>query len=61
VAGDLALGHYTHEKSPLGAAAALATIALLRGEDLPGRATRMGTRLRAMLGELAGRRRLVGT
>lgn len=60
VAGDLALGHYTHEKSHLGAAAALATIALLREEDLPGRAARMGTRFRAMLGELAGRRRLVG-
>jgi (R)-1-hydroxy-2-aminoethylphosphonate ammonia-lyase len=31
VAADRALGHYTHEKSPVGAAAALATIGLVEG------------------------------
>ncbi len=34
VCGDVALGHYTHEKSPLGAAAALATIACIEEEGL---------------------------
>src|SRR5262245_1041278 len=32
VAGDVALGHYTHEKSPVGCAAALATIEVITEE-----------------------------
>ncbi|MEH6679835.1 MAG: aspartate aminotransferase family protein [Sediminicola sp.] len=31
---DISLGHYTHEKSPLGAAAGLATIQYIEGENL---------------------------
>lgn len=44
-AGDVALGHYTHEKSPVGAAAALATMAVLDEEGLVERATWIGDRL----------------
>ncbi len=34
VAADVSLGHYTHEKSPLGSVAALATIAYIENENL---------------------------
>src|SRR5206468_1762186 len=34
IAGDRALGHYTHEKSSLGAAAALATLEVIENERL---------------------------
>ncbi len=34
IAGDVALGHYTHEKSPLGSAAALAMIEYIEQENL---------------------------
>lgn len=42
VAGHRALGHYTHEKSPPAAAAALATLQCLEEGDLPARAARLG-------------------
>ncbi len=52
VAANCALGHYTHEKSPLGAAAALATIDVIESEGLLDRATMLGeislTRLQAI-------------
>ena len=52
IAADRALGHYTHEKSPLGAAAALATIDVIEEEHLLGRAQTLGrhalNRLQAM-------------
>ncbi len=32
--GDISLGHYTHEKSPLGAAAGLATLEIIKEENL---------------------------
>ena len=41
-AADRALGHYTHEKSSLGCAAALATIAVIEEEGLLGRARELG-------------------
>ena len=57
VAGDGALGHYTHEKSPLACAAGLATIEVLEREALPERARSLGeqaiARLRAMAGHHA--------
>lgn len=34
IAGDIALGHYTHEKSPLGATAALAMLEYMEKENL---------------------------
>jgi 4-aminobutyrate aminotransferase len=52
VAADRALGHYTHEKSSVGSAAALATIEVIESERLLERANRLGARalerLRAM-------------
>ncbi len=56
VAADRALGHYTHEKSSVGCAAALATLEVIEDEGLLERATRLGARalqrLRAMQGRL---------
>ncbi|MCC7325549.1 MAG: aspartate aminotransferase family protein [Burkholderiales bacterium] len=52
VAADRALGHYTHEKSSVGCAAALATIEVIESEGLLDRAVALGgralERLRAM-------------
>jgi 4-aminobutyrate aminotransferase len=42
VAGDRALGHYTHEKSPVGCAAALATLDVIRDEALAAKAATVG-------------------
>ena len=44
VAGHTALGHYTHEKSPVGAAAALAAIRVIDEEGLLERARTLGER-----------------
>jgi len=43
VAGDRALGHYTHEKSPVACAAALATIRVIEQEGLLEHARSLGT------------------
>ncbi len=61
VRGDLdadpesALGHYTHEKSPVGAAAALATLDVIEEEQLADRARELGeyglVRLRSMVAD----------
>ena len=52
VAAETALGHYTHEKSPVGAAAALATLDIIAEERLVDRARELGAygleRLRAI-------------
>ena len=60
VAGDRALGHYTHEKSSVGCAAALATLDVIAGERLLARARDLGARALARLRELAARHPLVG-
>ncbi len=53
VAGDRALGHYTHEKNPVACAAALATIAYIEAHGLLARARDLGRstldRLRTMM------------
>ena len=49
VAPELALGHYTHEKSPLGAAAALATLNVIEEERLVERSHTLGERALARL------------
>lgn len=53
---ELALGHYTHEKSPIGSAAALATLRVIEREGLVDRSRDIGdwwtTLLRARLGHL---------
>lgn len=59
VAGRQALGHYTHEKSPVGSAAALATLDCLELEGLLGRAVEIGARIRIRLERLRERVPLV--
>lgn len=59
VAPDRALGHYTHEKSPVGCAAGLATLQVIEEEELPARATALGERAMSRLRSLAeGDRRI---
>ena len=70
VAGGLALGHYTHEKSPLGAAAAMATLDCIEEDGLAERASELGSytldRLRSMqreypiIGDVRGVGLLIG-
>jgi len=52
VAADRALGHYSHEKSPVGAAAALATIRCIEEEGLLERTRELGQRALARLDEM---------
>lgn len=53
---DRAIGHYTHEKSPIGCAAALATLAVIEEEGLVAKAAQLGVKalaeLTARLGDL---------
>ncbi len=56
VAADRALGHYTHEKTPLGCAAALATLEVIESERLLERANRLGARALAQLRQMRQRR-----
>jgi 4-aminobutyrate aminotransferase len=70
VAGEFAIGHYTHEKNPVTAAAALATLDVIETEGLVERAARLGdlamTRLRDALrehprvGDIRGRGLMIG-
>ncbi|MBE7418341.1 MAG: aspartate aminotransferase family protein [Ideonella sp.] len=60
VAGDFAFGHYTHEKNPVTAAAALATLQVIEREGLVEQAARVGTHALARLRELQQRHRLIG-
>ena len=58
-APEAALGHYTHEKSPLGSAAALATLDTIRDEGLVERARDLGQIGLEQLRSIAGRRACV--
>jgi len=60
VMADRALGHYTHEKNPVGCAAALATIQYIKREGLVERARALGAHALARMREMAGRHRLIG-
>ncbi len=60
VAGDYAFGHYTHEKNPVTAAAALATLAVIDEEDLVANAARVGERALERLEGWRSRFPLVG-
>ena len=57
VAGDFAIGHYTHEKNPVTARAALTTLEIIEDEGLVERSARLGERamgrLRTSLGQIA--------
>jgi 4-aminobutyrate aminotransferase len=55
VAGDYAIGHYTHEKNPVTARAALTTLEIIEDEGLVERAAKLGAHAMARLHEdLAG-------
>ena len=60
VVPEAALGHYTHEKSPLGAAAALATLAVIEDEGLVERARHLGASTLARIVKLAASRPILG-
>ena len=60
VAADRALGHYTHEKSSVGCAAALATLDVIEEERLLERSRTLGAHALGRLREIARRHRLVG-
>ena len=60
VAGDFAIGHYTHEKNPVTARAALTTIAIIEEEGLAERAAELGGYAMDRLAELIGRSPHVG-
>lgn len=51
VCGDFAIGHYTHEKNPVTARAALTTIAIIREEGLVDRAAELGIHAQERLRE----------
>jgi 4-aminobutyrate aminotransferase len=60
LAGAYALGHYTHEKNPVTAAAALATLDIIESEDLVANAERVGARALARLHDMKRRHALIG-
>jgi 4-aminobutyrate aminotransferase len=60
VAAERALGHYTHEKSSVGCAAALATLGVIEDERLLERSQRLGARALDRLRELQRRSPIVG-
>jgi len=60
VAGSQALGHYTHEKSPVGCAAALATIGYIEERGLVAHARELGRHALERLRAMAARHRVIG-
>ena len=60
VAGAFALGHYTHEKNPVTARAALATLEVIEREGLVENAARIGAHALERLHELKRRHAIVG-
>ena len=60
VAGERALGHYTHEKSPVGGAAALATINYIETHDLVEHARKLGQYALQRLNEMKDRYPVIG-
>ena len=60
VAGAYALGHYTHEKNPVTAAAALATLEVIEREGLVDNAARVGAHALDRLHEMQRRHPAIG-
>ncbi|OQM77673.1 (R)-1-hydroxy-2-aminoethylphosphonate ammonia-lyase [Manganibacter manganicus] len=60
VAGDYAIGHYTHEKNPVTTRAALTTIAIVREEGLAERAAELGDHAMSRMRDLMARSPYVG-
>ena len=59
IAGDFALGHYTHEKNPVGCAAALAAIDVVESEELAEQARILGAHALERLNDLATRHTII--
>jgi len=55
VAPELSIGHYTHEKNPFTARAALTTLQIIHEEKLVERSAALGTRARRRVAEMAKR------
>ena len=60
VAGEQALGHYTHEKNPVTARAALTTIEIIEDEGLVENAARVGARALERLHAMQDKHPLIG-
>ena len=60
ILGDYALGHYTHEKNPVLARAALATLEIIEEEGLVENAARLGAHALGRLDEMRARHPLIG-
>ncbi len=60
VAGEYAFGHYTHEKNPVTASAALATLEVIQAEGLVDNAARVGVYALERLHDLKHRYPLIG-
>jgi 4-aminobutyrate aminotransferase len=60
VATHTALGHYTHEKNPVGCAAGLATLDVIRDEELVEHAAKLGDYALAKMQEMKSRHHLIG-
>ncbi|MHC1728138.1 MAG: aspartate aminotransferase family protein [Syntrophobacteraceae bacterium] len=60
VAGHIALGHYTHEKSPVACAAALAAIGYIESEGLAAHAAELGRYALARMRTMMGKHPLIG-
>jgi 4-aminobutyrate aminotransferase len=54
------VGHFTHEKSPVGSAAALAVLKIIEQENLLIRAQEMGERMKKRLLEMKDRYEIIG-
>ncbi len=60
VGGDYAFGHYTHEKNPVLARAALATLEIIEDEGLVENAAKVGAQALARLAAMMDRHPLIG-
>ncbi len=60
VGADYAFGHYTHEKNPVTARAALTTIEIIEDEGLVANAAKVGAMALAQLKEIMAKREIVG-
>jgi 4-aminobutyrate aminotransferase len=60
VGGDYAFGHYTHEKNPITARAALTTLEIIEEEGLVERAASLGRRALARLQDMQDRHPAIG-
>ncbi len=60
VAGDFAIGHYTHEKNPVTARAALTTLEIIEEEGLVERSAELGAHALKRLSEFASKTPAIG-